>query len=225
MGGFTKEVINKKFDSGFIDAKILPHLIKCSKQLKVDCIATGKLLKNNEDSITNKSIAEYLNAEPCDFRYEPQASENYDSETGKYIGRTDIKVISRFDYFNDIKAYCLVECKRIDGDSLLNKKYITEGVSRFLTPAPTPKYSSYYGRSIMFGYVVQAIDIPANVSEISALQSCIIKEITVGNFVLTQEDSQYYVYTCAYDSMHTGRIKLSHLFFDFADVVCKRKDV
>ena len=151
MSGFKNEDYNIVFDNWHIHI-IIAHLAKCSKQMKTDCIDNNDLLKNNEDAITNKLAALYLNAEPNAFRYEPQSSENYDGETDHYIGRTDIKVISG-DYFRDAQAYFIVECKRIDGGPDLNKKYISEGVSRFFIPAPSPKYSSYYRQNIMFGYV------------------------------------------------------------------------
>ena len=218
MGGFKNEAINVAFDGGVINI-IIAHLTKCSKQMKADCITNGNLLRNNEDAITNRSIAKYLNAEPNDFRYEPQASENFDDETDRYIGRTDIKVISG-DYFRNVRAYFIIECKRIDGTDDLNKKYITEGVARFFTPASKPKYSSYYKKNIMFGYVVQAIDIPNNSDKIDKLQASILKEATATGFVLKQnDDSRYYVYACEYVSVHTERIELHHLFFDFASVI------
>lgn len=114
--------------------------------------------------------------------------EHYDDVTGRYIGRTDIKVISR-DYFRDEKAYHIVECKRIDGSNTLNQKYITEGVERFFSPTPKPKYSFYYLQNIMFGYVVQAIVIPSNADEIDRLQETLLKGVTATRFVLEKSDT------------------------------------
>ena len=218
MGGFKNEIINSAFDAGIINA-IIAHLTKCSKQMKADCVATDNLLQNNEDAITNRLIAMYLNAQPDIFRYEPQSPEHYDDETDRYIGRTDIRVISG-DYFRDEKAYHIVECKRIDGTVALNKKYITEGVERFFSPNPQPQYSSYYLQNIMFGYVVQAIDIPENVDKIDKLQGFLLKGAAASAFMLKQnENAKYYVYTCGYVVSDIGQIELRHLFFDFSDVV------
>jgi len=186
--------------------------------MKTDCIDNNDPLKNNEDAITNRLTAKYLNAEPNAFRYEPQASENYDDEIGRYIGRTDIKVISG-DYFRDVQAYFIIECKRIDGKPDLNKKYISEGVSRFFTPVLNPKYSSYYKQNIMFGYVVQAIDIPKNAEKIKDLQSQILGNVTTGKFLLLCHDAaDYYVYSCLYQSGGQN-IELRHLFCDFSMAV------
>jgi len=179
------------------------------------------LLKNDEDAITNRLTAVYLNAGPGIFRYLPQSSEHYDGETDRYIGRTDIKVISG-DIFRDDKAYHIVECKRIDGTNTLNQKYITDGVARFFNPVPKPKYSSYYMRNIMFGYVVKAIGISDNADKIDKLQYSLLKEVTTTRFVLKQnDDSQYYVCACEYFSAHIGQIELSHLFFNLTDAICK----
>lgn len=221
MGGFKNETLNSAFGTGIINT-IISHLIKCSKQMKADCITSDKLLKNDEDFITNKLIAVYLNAGPGILRYEPQTPEHYDNVTGRYIGRTDIKVISG-DYFRDEKAYHIVECKRIDGSNTLNQKYITEGVERFFNPVPKPKYSSYYLQNIMFGYVVQAIVIPNNADEIDRLQDTLLKGVTATRFVLEKNDTdQIFIYKCKYASSSTEHIELSHLFFDFADVICSK---
>lgn len=221
MGAFKNELINSEFDSGIINV-IIDHLTSCSKQMKEDCIANDNLLKNNEDAITNRLSAMYLNTEPSIFRYEPQSMEHYDDKTDRYIGRTDIKVISQ-DYFIDNKAYHIVECKRIDGTTKLNKKYITDGVKRFFSPDPQPQYSSYYRKNIMFGYVVQAIDIPENAEKLDNLQSSILKEAVASQFMLKQNESlQCFVYACNYNAVDIGRVELSHLFFDFTDAICKK---
>jgi hypothetical protein len=220
MGGFKNETTNVEFDAGVINT-IIAHLIKCSKQMKEDCIAADNLLKNDEDAITNR-LTVYLNAGPNILRYESQSPEHYNDGTDRYIGRTDIKVISG-DYFRDAKAYHIVECKRIDGTNTLNRKYIKDGVARFFTPTPKPKYSSYYMLNIMFGYVVRAIDVSDNADKIDKLQHSLLKKLTITNFVLKQNDnSQYYVYTCDYSCACIGRIELSHLFFNLSNAICEK---
>ena len=77
----------------------------------------------------------------------------------------------------------------------------------------------------MFGYVVQAIDIPANAAKIDVLQHQLLQELVIGKFVLAnEEDLQHYVYICEYESTHIGKIELSHLFFNFAEVVCEKNN-
>lgn len=221
MAGFKNEILNRAFDAGIINV-IITHLTTCSKQMKVDCVTTKNLLKNNEDAITNRLIAMYLNTQPSIFRYEPQSPEHFDDENDCYIGRTDIKVISG-DYFRDEKAYYIIECKRIDGTAALNQKYLTEGVGRFFHPNPQPKYSSYYLQNIMFCYVVKVIDISENADKIDKLQGSTLKGVTASPFTLKKnENTQSYVYTCRYVAAGIGQIELNHLFFDFADVICEK---
>ena len=222
MGGFGNEAINNAFDCGFIN-HIIAHLINCSKQMRSDCIDSDNFLRNNEDGITNRLTSVYLNNKPDDiFRYLPQSPEQYDITTDHYIGRTDIQVISRNHFFQDAKAYHVIECKRIDGTLNLNRKYVTEGVERFFSPSPNPKYSSYYRQNIMFGYVVESIVIPDNTEKIDCLQFTLLKGAAASKFVLNSSDnSKYYEYRCNYDSDNIGKIILSHLFYDFSDVICK----
>jgi len=222
MGGFRNEAINSAFDCGFIN-RIITHLTSSGKQMKSDCISTDNLLRNNEDDITNRLTSVYLNAKSDDiFRYLPQSPEHFDSNTDHYIGRTDIQVISSNHFFQDAKAYHIIECKRIDGTHNLNNKYITEGVERFFSPAPKPKYSSYYRQNIMFGYVVESISISDNAEKIDCLQCTLLTGAVASNFVLKNSDnSEYYDYKCDYVSDSIGKIELSHLFFDFSDAICK----
>ena len=216
MGGFKGESLNIAFESGVINL-IIAHLIKCSKQMKTDCAEPCNMLQNHEDKITNRLVAKYLNTEPNNFRYEIQSPENFDGQTDQYIGRTDIKVISA-DYFKDSQSYYIIESKRIDGDDDLNKKYITDGIARFVINPP--KYPSYHKQNIMFGYVVQAIDIPKNTEKIGALQASLLNGVTVNAFILVQnEDYQSFVYSCGYASEHIRHIELKHIFYDFADVI------
>jgi len=222
MGGFKTEANNVIFENWHVNF-IISHLVKCSKQMKADCMNDNNPLKNHEDKITNRLTAKYLNIGDNFFRYVPQLQEHYDEETDSYIGRIDINVISA-DYFKgNAEAYYIIECKRIDGTTPLNKKYITQGVERFFSPAPQPKYSSYYRQNIMFGYVVQTVVIPNNADEIDRLQGILLKGATASEFILKQSDApQCYVYKCEYVSANIGQVELSHLFFDFADVICKK---
>ena len=217
MGGFKNDSLNTVFYDSVLNI-IITHLIKCSKRMNAFYAASNTPLENDEDIITNRLVHTFLNAEPNAFRYEPQKSEHFDETTGRYIGRADITVISG-DYFNDAKAYHIIECKRIDGSKILNRKYVSEGVSRFLSPVASPKYSSFYRQNIMFGYVVKTIDIPSNTKKLEELQKQILGNGIAGDFLLAySHDSDYYVYSCEYKS-NVSYIELMHLFYDFADAI------
>ena len=75
----------------------------------------------------------------------------------------------------------------------------------------------------MFGYVVESIDIPTTANNIDKLQRTLLNgATTTSSFELVRSDaSLYYVYRCEYVSNNIGQIELSHLFFDFADAICK----
>ncbi|MDR1205593.1 MAG: hypothetical protein LBL26_08975 [Peptococcaceae bacterium] len=217
MSSFKNETVNTAFEGGVINI-IIAHLTKCGTQMRMDCVNSHPL-ENNEDKITNRLVSTYLNAEPNNFRYEPQSLEHYDEETNCYIGRTDIKVISG-DYFRDSQAYYIIECKCIDGTSNLNRKYVTEGVARFLIPTAKPKYSSYYAQNIMLGYVIRSINIPENTAKIKKLQNQILENVTANDFLLLcHAGLDYYVYTCQYQS-DKRNIELRHLFYDLSAAMC-----
>lgn len=99
------------------------------------------------------------------YKFEIEVPENYVGD-GQHIGRVDIRVLLKSDFKKD-DVYYIIECKRIDSSVDLNKKYVKEGVIRFVTK----KYSSYYGRNIMLGFVVQKIDVSANAKLIEEIQN------------------------------------------------------
>jgi hypothetical protein len=217
MGGFKNSIRKSAFVAGIVNV-IITHLIQCSIQMKSDCINNGEFIKNDENEITRKLHGLYLNQNRCyPVAYELESSENYDAKSNRYIGRTDLKVIMS-DYLREPKAYLIIECKRI-GKKLV-QSYIKDGVKRFFHPIPTPKYSSYYKRNIMFGYVVQEIDITEIVNKIEADQPQLLNDVTPSGFTLVRSvATEHFVYECEYESLHTGKILLSHLFFNFTDIV------
>jgi hypothetical protein len=221
MGGFKNEAINTAFEEGNI-ITVITHLTECTKRMKADCVKNNNPLRNHEDKITNRLAAKYLNVGSGVFRYEIQSPENFDEKTDTFVGRTDIKVTSLDYRFRDSNAYYTIECKRVDGKGdALNKKYLTDGVARFV--CYPPKYSSYYRENIMFAYVVQTMDISANTASIGRLQNTLLIGVTSKAFKESQVAADYRVYSCEYTSKEIGKMKLYHLFYDLADVVCTSK--
>jgi len=78
------------------------------------------------------------------------------SNDPEVLGRIDI--ILRFVHqFGDEDAYLGVECKRVaHGDSTLNRRYVTDGVSRFVTG----QYAAGHHWGMMLGYVLKLPDGP-----------------------------------------------------------------
>jgi len=217
MGGFKNEKNNVLFENGSIKL-IIAHLVCCSRKMKEACVNAGEMLDNHEDKITNRLVENHLNINSLFFHFEPQTQEKFNTKTGLFEGRCDIKVFS-MDIFREPKAYFLIESKRIDGSTHLNNEYVKNGVSRFVINSP--KYSSYYKQSIMFAYVVQAIDISENAEKIEAIQKAFLIGVDIGDFSVLQTNSDFAEYSCDYSSSAIEKIELRHLFFDFSDVVNK----
>jgi hypothetical protein len=216
MGGFINDKLNKDFVNGAVTT-IIFHLIKCSSMMKTDSVKNKNPLKNHEDKITNRLIARYLNAVPSGFRYETQTPENFDEETDTFIGRTDIKVLP-MSHFCGSDTYFIIECKRVDGSTDLNRAYVAEGVARFADYPP--KYTSHFKANIIFGYIVKPVDVLSNVKIIEAYQTTILSGLSISAFVLLAfKDAQYYLYSCEYESKSIGCIELKHLFYNFSDVM------
>ena len=217
MNGFRNESLNLDFESGIFDL-IVAHVEKCCEEMKTDCIKTSDFLCNHEDRITDRFVEKHLNTERNIFRFILQAPENFVSDEDRYKGRTDIKIVTN-SWFDNQRDYYTIECKRIDGESDLNKKYVSEGVARFIEDPPL--YSSYHSRNIMLGYVVNIIDIPNNTAKIDQLQKDLIKDVIIGGFTLIKNaNSDYYLYFCQYKSSNNN-IELRHLFYDFSSVIEK----
>lgn len=215
MGGFRNEANNIAFENGLFHL-IIVHLFQCSHDMAEKCKATGNQLHNHEDRITDRLVANHLNLNNLGLRFIPQSSETFIPEEDVYKGRCDIKVVSD-DWFRNLDDYYLIECKRIDGGSPLNRQYVSEGVSRFIeNPA---KYASYHKRNIMFGYVVQAIDIAENAAKIDQLQGELLVGVLPGKFLLVDNTSaEFYHYSCQYQYEINDSIELAHLFYDFSAV-------
>jgi hypothetical protein len=167
---------------------LLLNIYGCYELMKADKI---KVPKNDENKIRDILLINYLSDKHIrnticniyNFRFDKEVDEN--------DGRVDIKIINKND-FEDFDAYYIIECKRLDGRSTLNNKYVSEGLNRFLNG----KYSSSYGVNGMIGFIIKDIDINANMHKIG---SC---------FKLIQKDKLY-------SSYHKG-LKLHHLMLDLS---------
>lgn len=174
---------------------------------------------NNENQIRSIILEEYLDADDIrekyhmsDYRFRAESPENYDHD-GNYIGRTDIRIELKHD-FDKRDAYYIIECKRIDGTPDLNKKYVTEGIARFVTQ----KYSAYYGRNIMLGFVVKELEISKNTGGIEALQNSSSDTRMWGKFSMISSGRYHEEYMCVYQ-IDIGELQLQHIFVDFSRIM------
>ena len=203
----AKKIYEVSFD------KILKHIIRSYESLIHDNIQ----LKNDENKIRDILVEHYLNhslkrqelgINHLIFNREP--SENMAE------GFVDIKVQTMIS-LNNPKAYYIFECKRLDGSMDLNRKYIKDGIMRFVSE----KYSSYKNLSGMLGFEVRKLDTMANIEEISKLTADdypgtnVIKSIA--GTVVTR--SFKFSYISSHNTLSLREIRLYHLMLDFSGVI------
>jgi len=162
-------------------------------------VSNGDIVPENDENGIRDMLLNYL--KDTKIRNEDCIIEGYrfDKEVDEFEGRVDIKIIDINDFENH-DAYYVVECKRLDGRSVLNRDYVKHGINRFTTSYKSskcrPYYSSYYGVNGMIGFVIKEINIDKNMNKIGDFFNQIKKDKL-------------------YDSTH-GTLKLYHLMMDFS---------
>ncbi len=219
MNGFKNMKLNAIFQKDAID-QITDYVLVACQEVKNCYSAVRKKLPNDENQIRSILLNEYMAIDEnqkkhnmSDFRFEPETQEHY-TGSGNYLGRADIKVVLLSDFAKN-NAYYLVECKRLDGTRAFNKKYVAEGVNRFVTQ----KYSSFYAKNMMLGFIVSDIDIHDNAMQIEIIQNFSSNSIIHGNFqLLSTKETQSEIYSCQY-RLIDKILELRHIFFNLNDVV------
>lgn len=223
MGGFKNQQLNQIAKNNIYEDMINFIFVSLEK-MRENLLAENKNIKNDEEKIRTHLLEHYLKNEQFKEKYfddlyllfDAEVAEGYDLTSEEYIGRVDIKVYSINTIINP-KDYYIIECKRIDGSSTLNRKFITEGICRFILNKP--KYSSYNKKNIMLGFVVKNIDIEINTARINEIQSE-IEDIHICEKLerLKKEKEEYYLYRNKY-KCGDKKIELSHLFYNLSDVI------
>lgn len=214
-GILNKNILEALYRANF--EKITNYIIDICELVVGDYEKKQLKLPNDENKIRSIMLEEYLKPQKdsygmSDYRFELEVLENYVGN-GQHIGRVDIRILLKSDFEKE-DAYYIIECKRIDGTSNLNKKYVKEGVARFITE----KYSSYYGRNIMLGFVVKKIDISANAQLIEESQNADLDQHMHGNFQLVKSDKLTESYKCMYQ-IQSGELELRHIFSDYSSII------
>ena len=223
MGGFK----NSKFNNIVRDnlfRLIFDTLVKCSELMYQEYLNGNKTIPNHEEKIRsilldkyldNDSIRDELNLGRTYLRFIPEVPENFNEEDGTYKGRLDIKVISE----NTLKSrndYYTIECKRLDGKNDLNKKYVDNGIKRFISEPVL--YPSYNKKNIMFGFIVQAIDINKNADKINIIQRNSFSGSIKSYLKILIKERLYCKYSSEY-YLGSSELELAHLFFDFSKII------
>ena len=197
--------------------KIINYILGICELVVEDYEKKQLKLPNDENKIRSIMLEEYMIKQKSiygmsDYRFELEVPENY-AGNGQHIGRVDIRILLKNDFEKE-DAYYIIECKRIDGTFDLNKKYVKEGVARFTTQ----KYSSYYGRNIMLGFIVKKIDVSANVRLIEKIQNAELDQHMHGGFQLIKRDNMTESYKCIYQ-IKAGEVELRHIFSDYSSII------
>ena len=166
---------------------LLLNIYSCYEYMLADKI---KVPKNNENEIRD-ILYKYISKRKIRNEICNIYGFNFDKEVDEKTGRIDLKIKDIND-FEDFDSYYIIECKRLDGESTLNKYYINHGINRFTSGY----YSSSYGINGMLAFVVEKIDIHSNMDKIGGFFNCL--EINK-----------------LYDSNHSNK-KLFHLIMDFS---------
>lgn len=211
----NKRILDTLYRANF--EKITNYILDICELLVEDYEKKQRKLPNDENKIRSIVLEEYLKQKKSsygmsDYRFELEVPENY-AGNGKHVGRVDIRILLKNDFEKE-DAYYIIECKRIDGTADLNKKYVKEGVARFVTK----KYSSYYGRNIMLGFVVKKIDISTNAQRIEELQNSDLNQNMHGHFELVHSNNLTESYKCKYQIL-SGELELRHIFSDYTSVM------
>lgn len=214
-GILNKNILQALYRANF--EKITDYIIDICELVVKDYKKKQLKLPNDENEIRSIMLEEYMKRQKgaygmTDYRFELEVPENYVGN-GKHIGRVDIRILLKNDFEKE-DAYYIIECKRIDGTSNLNKKYIKEGVARFVTQ----KYSSYYGRNIMLGFVVKKIDMSANAKLIEGIQNAESDQHMHGSFQFVGSKGVTNSYKCMYQ-IHSGEVELRHIFSDYSSIM------
>lgn len=151
------------YQSEFQD--LIAKIYLCCELMLLDKV---ELPYNNENGIRDILLFKYLNNNELRQRF-GLINFLFDPEVPVNNGRSDIKVSTK-NTFIDTNAYYVIECKRLDGKSTLNKAYVEDGINRFTTNYKSKNheyyYPSNYGFNGMIGFVIKNININDNMVKI-----------------------------------------------------------
>ena len=185
---------------------ILTQIYSCYNKMLNDYPS----IENNENLIRNGLHKNYL--EDNQIREELQLIpylfdtevELYHEDNDSVKGRTDIKVYNAIERTKNTNSYYIIECKRIDGTNELNKKYVSNGINRFIE---NEKYPSFKTANGMIGFVVNPIDIEKNTKCFSDLK-----------FHQFINDFKY-SYVSNHKTTNSKDITLYHLMLDYSSKI------
>ncbi|MGO2962565.1 MAG: hypothetical protein ACTIDE_08165 [Carnobacterium maltaromaticum] len=221
MSGFRLSKLNDILKKDTF-VKMRDFVIECCELMNNESIINKEFLPNHEDKIKNRLVFEYLKSyavrgklgySDIKLSFDAEVSQNYNRGTDNTNARLDIKVTSE-DTLTFHEKYYTIECKRLDGYSHLNKEYVNQGISRFVSI--DAKYASGYGKNLMLGFIVRDIDIKKNVEKIDNIQNQkLSNSIEKGMTFVEEKPDAYCIYKAEYLSPF-GEVELQHLFYNLS---------
>lgn len=100
----------------------------------------------------------------------------------------------------------------------LCQRYVEDGICRFT--GINPKYKSFNGVNIMLGFIVADIIFPKTLATIKNFHTKKLGSIIVKDISVVLERNNYSLYQSAYSNALT----LSHLFYNFKNIVSYNDD-
>lgn len=200
--------------------QVMQHIVDCHNLM---CIS-GEKLPNDENEIRNQLVEGYLSnsavmrkLQITDYLFNSEVGVFRESDF-KQVGRSDIKVALRSSSFDEPKKHFIVECKRVDSETGLNREYVQEGVMRFTTQ----QYPTFLSLNGMIGFCVKTFDIHEN-STIKINRHLnkwcpneTIQPLTQEKFI---EDFEYSYTSNHYTTSSKKQFKLYHIMLDMTGLL------
>ena len=181
----------------------------------------------NDENLIRDEFLKYL--KDYDFKVKNELKHLiFDKEIPEITGRVDIRILPTKDEYVNDSAYYIIECKRLNAANLkglrgLNAEYVKNGICRF----STGYYSSYFGCSAMFGFLVEPVntqkDIVNNINSMLNIDFINAQGQSVNANATQQMQHENFAggYSYSYMSKHThssgNELTLYHLMFDFSN--------
>lgn len=185
-------------------------------------------IENHEDIITARLVEDFLEDDDMQIALALKTY-RFVSEPAAYnqqylqVGYSDIRVIMthRVGAFDTTRADYIIECKRLDGRDDLNRKYVKEGICRFVEEKYT--WKNVHKTSAMLGYVVSATDIPACVEAINQIgQKDGIASFKEPLTLFSIRPEFEFSYRSEHTTINSNTAEVFHVLFDLSSKISNR---
>lgn len=224
----------------FIRDQIQQEIIKIARHIIEACqsIISGKESFSDGENQISESLEQKYNSNTKSIKlYQRPKKKNENGNVVEYDFETDFRHIPGLELGSHFSL--IIECKKLDGDNLLNRNYIKLGMNRFFDPQHESYYHCKYQHThIMIGYIIKpGIDINENNNKINDFLKVHLRPEYTDKQKLIQVDQAVnkFNYEFVYCSSHSdclssicitntnlnNQLKLYHIFIDFSNNIIK----